>query len=49
MKRNQELKVITFGSPDVADLSESEQKTFYVTLLARILELYKNKKQRKEG
>lgn len=33
-----DLKVESVGKPDVNSLLESEQKTFYITLLARILE-----------
>lgn len=33
-----DLKVESVGKPDVSSLSESEQKTFYITLLTRILE-----------
>ncbi len=49
MKKEKNFEVVTFGSPDISALSESEQKTFYVTLLAKILQLYKEKKQQKEG
>ena len=46
MKKDKNFEVVTFGSPDISTLSENEQKTFYVTLLARILELYKDKKSK---
>lgn len=43
MKKQKELKVVTFGSPSVESLTKEEQKNFYITLLARMLELYKQK------
>ena len=33
-----DLKVVVIGKPDIRNLSESEQQTFYVTLLKLILE-----------
>ena len=44
MKKQQNLKIVAIGSPSVSALSEQEQKHFYITLLSRILELYKEKK-----
>lgn len=32
------LKVTTVGEPDICNLSESEQKAFYVSMLIRILD-----------
>ena len=43
VKKQKELKVVTFGSPSVESLTKEEQKNFYITLLARMLELYKQK------
>lgn len=43
VKQQKELKVVTFGSPSVESLTKEEQKNFYITLLARMLELYKQK------
>ena len=36
-----ELAIEIVGEPSIQVLTESEQKMFYDTLLARILELYK--------
>ena len=38
-----ELEVVAVGTPDTAALSESEQRTFFETLYARVLELAKEK------
>ena len=39
LKRKQvQLKVTTVGEPDICNLSESEQKAFYVSMLMRILD-----------
>ena len=46
MKKQKEIKIIKRGSFDIGTLSEQEQKTFYMTLLARILEIYKTQKER---
>ncbi len=43
VKQQKELKVVKFGSPCIESLTKEEQKNFYITLLARILELYKEK------
>lgn len=43
VKKQKELKVVAFGSPSVESLTKEEQKNFYITLLARMLELYKQK------
>ena len=48
MKKQKEIKIIKRGSFNVDTLSEQEQKTFYMTLLSRILELYKTQKERTE-
>ena len=48
MKKQQNLELVAIGSPSVSALSESEQKHFYITLLTRILELIKEKKQNEE-
>lgn len=48
MKKQKEIKIIKRGSFNVDTLSEQEQRTFYATLLARILELYKTQKERTE-
>lgn len=39
LKRKQvQLKVTTVGEPNLEEMSESEQKTFYVSMLMRILD-----------
>ncbi len=38
-----ELEVVTIGKPDITALSESEQRMFFETLFARVLELAKEK------
>lgn len=48
MKKQRELELVAIGHPDIFELSESEQRNFYITLLTRILELYKEKKEREE-
>ena len=46
--KKQEHEVITHGTVDVSQMSEQQQKTFYVSLLARILTLYKEQKENNE-
>ena len=38
-----ELKVVTVGAPDVTALSENEQRIFFETMAARVLELAKER------
>lgn len=38
-----ELEIFVIGTPDTAALSESEQRTFFETLLKRIVELKERK------
>ena len=40
---NAKLEFVSVGTPDITKLSDSEQRTFFETLLARVLELAKNK------
>ncbi len=40
-----EPEVVTIGTPDTAALSESEQRAFFETLYARVLELAKEKEE----
>ena len=40
-----ELEVVAVGIPDTAALSESEQRAFFETLYARVLELAKEKEK----
>ena len=46
--KKQEHEVITHGTVDVSQMSEQQQKTFYVSLLTRILALYKEQKENNE-
>ena len=41
-----EIKTTIIGRADISLLSEQEQKTFYTTMLARILELYRQQKDK---
>ena len=47
MKKQPKLELVTIGSPSISALSETEQKHFYMTLLAQILKLYNERKQNK--
>ena len=40
---NTELEVVVVGAPDITQLIDSEQRTFFETLYARVLELAKKK------
>lgn len=46
MKKQPKLELVTIGSPSISALRETEQKHFYMTLLAQILKLYKERKQK---
>lgn len=46
-KQNTDIKVVVIGRPDILKMSESEQKTFYVTLLKLILEKRKQQLENK--
>lgn len=48
MKKQPKLELVTIGSPSISALSETEQKHFYMTLLAQILKLYKERKQNED-
>ena len=39
MKKKKPLVIKTVGEPNLDHLTEGEQKTFYITMLTRILEL----------
>ena len=39
-----ETKIITHGEVDAKNLGEEEQRAFYISLLARILDLYREEK-----
>ena len=39
-----ELEIVTVGTPDIAMLSENEQRIFFETIFERVLELAKEKK-----
>ena len=43
--KEREVKIITHGSIDIEQMSEAEQRAFYATLLARVLELYRKQKE----
>ena len=42
------IEVITHGTIDVSNMNEQQQKALYVSLLARILTLYKEQKENNE-
>ena len=48
MKKTGILNIEFIGTIDLDSLPESERKTFYSTLLARIQELYQNSKTNEE-
>lgn len=42
---NKKATIITHGSIDLELMSEAEQRAFYATLLARVLELYRKQRE----
>lgn len=38
-----ELEIVTVGTPDITTLSENEQRIFFETIFARVLELAKER------
>ncbi len=46
--KKQSINVTTVGTPDIDKLGENEQKSFYLTLLARVLELRKQQLEKQE-
>ena len=38
-----ELEIVTVGTPDIAMLSENEQRIFFETIFERVLELAKER------
>ena len=40
-----ELEIVTVGTPDIAMLSENEQRIFFETIFARVLELAKERRE----
>lgn len=48
MPKKEQHKVVTHGSVDVSKLNEQQQKTFYISLLTRILTLVKEQKEKEE-
>ena len=46
--KEKEITIITHDSIDIKQMSEAEQRTFYATLLARVLELYREQKKETE-
>ena len=49
MKQTKQLKIEFVGIINLEALTESEQRVFYTTLLARIQELYQNNKIDENG
>ena len=39
-----ELEVVTVGTPDITALSDDERRVFFETIMARVLELAKERK-----
>lgn len=48
MPNKEQHKVVTHGNVDVSKLNEQQQKTFYISLLTRILTLVKEQKENEE-
>lgn len=46
--KEKEIKIIPHDSIDIQKMSEAEQRTFFATLLARVLELYREQKKEAE-
>ncbi len=46
--KKQSINVTTVGTPNIDKLTEYERKSFYLTLLARVLELRKQQLEDKE-
>ncbi len=46
--KERDIKVEVLGEPDLTKLSEEEQKTFYIILLTRVLELRKQQLQKEK-
>lgn len=40
-----ELEIVTVGTPDITTLSENEQRIFFETIFARVLELARERKE----
>lgn len=40
-----ELEIVTIETPDIAALSENEQRIFFETIFTRVLELAKERKE----
>lgn len=47
--KQQEITITTHGEPSIETLTESEARAFYATLLARVLELYRQKRLKHES
>ena len=44
-----ELEVVTVGTPDITALSDDERRVFFETIMARVLELAKERNSRSDG
>ena len=40
-----ELEIVTVGTPDIAALSDNEQRIFFKSIFERVLELAKERKE----
>ena len=47
--KEKEVQIITYGGIDFENMSEAEQRAFYASLLARVLEQIKENRQSAEG
>ena len=43
--RKTELEVVTVGTPDITALSDDERRFFFETIMARVLELAKERNE----
>ena len=44
-----ELEVVTVGTPDITALSDDERRVFFETIMARVLELAKERNEYIQG
>ena len=47
--KEKEVRIITYGGIDFENMSEAEQRAFYASLLACVLEQIKENRQSAEG
>ena len=45
LKTELELEVVTVGTPDITALSDDERRVFFETIMARVLELAKERNE----